>query len=130
MEVKTTLAQNCKKINSTCSLHVIHRQLLKRNIYYFMDVLGLQKRNIDAIHVCSSLNRNRPVPVQCVQTPAVRCPADVILPSMTLQNAVRWPGYFKYRIFNSPGTARCLKKNDKKIVRFFLPHAGRRYHEK
>ena len=43
----------------------------------------------------------RPVPVRCVQTPAgprpgtVRSPADVILPSITLPNAVRAPWNFK-----------------------------------
>ena len=48
-----------------------------------------------------SLNKNRPVPVRCVPTPAgrrqgtVRCPTDVILPSMTLPNAVRAPWNFK-----------------------------------
>ena len=30
---ETTLAQDSKKFNSTCSLHINHPQLLKRNIY-------------------------------------------------------------------------------------------------
>ena len=34
MDVKTTPAQGCKHFNSTFSLHVIHPQLLKRNIIY------------------------------------------------------------------------------------------------
>ena len=47
------------------------------------------------------LNKNRPMHIQSVQTPAgrrpgnVRCLTDVILPSMTLQNAVREPWNFK-----------------------------------
>jgi len=47
------------------------------------------------------LNKNRLVPVRCVQTPArcrpgtVTCPADVILPSMTLPNALRMQWDFK-----------------------------------
>jgi len=35
MEVKTTLVQDCKKVNSTCLLCVLHPQLLKRNIIFF-----------------------------------------------------------------------------------------------
>jgi len=42
MEVKATLAQECNNCNSTCSLHVIHPQLLKRkNIFVYTH--GLQK---------------------------------------------------------------------------------------
>jgi len=36
-----TLAQDCKHFNSTCSLHVYHPQLLKRNIHFCIYVLGL-----------------------------------------------------------------------------------------
>jgi len=36
-----TGAKDCKKFNSTCSLHVNHPQLLKRNIYFCIYVLGL-----------------------------------------------------------------------------------------
>jgi len=43
MKVKNTLAQDSKYLNNTCSLHVIHTGLLKRNIYYCIYVSGLQK---------------------------------------------------------------------------------------
>jgi len=169
MVMETTLAQDCKNFNSTCSLHGNHPQLLKRNIYFCIYVFGLQKWYIYVNAICTSaktgrfspvavrlikhrpvpgrassgartgigrfvkrcswrlsdivrclaghrtvpsrapfesydnfLYKNRPVPVRCVQTPAglrpgtARCPADVILPLMTLTNAVRAPWNFKY----------------------------------
>ena len=43
IEVKNTRAQDYKKSNSTCSLHVIHPQLLMRNIYFCIYIFGLQK---------------------------------------------------------------------------------------
>jgi len=45
--VKNTLAQDCKKkINSTCSLHINHHQLLKQNIYFCIYVLLVIKSEI------------------------------------------------------------------------------------
>jgi len=41
MEIKTTLAQECK--DCTCCLHVNHPHLLNRNIYIYIYVFGLQK---------------------------------------------------------------------------------------
>jgi len=43
MEVKTTLVQDCKNVNSTCSWHVIRPQLLKQSIYFCIYIFGLQK---------------------------------------------------------------------------------------
>jgi len=43
IEVKTTLAQDCKTFNYTCSWYVIYPQPLKRNVHYCVNVLGLQK---------------------------------------------------------------------------------------
>ena len=144
------MLKTAKKFNSTCSLHIIHPQLLKRNIYFciyvvwslkvkylckcnmyfckntslltggysthitsagawtcigrydtrFLKVSGACQTSYDAQPgtvgiVRFEFKKNRTVPVRCVQTPgAVRCPADVILPSMTLPNAVRAPWNF------------------------------------
>ena len=44
MVIKTTLAQDCKKFNSTCSLHVYHPQLLNRNVYILYYVFCLEMK--------------------------------------------------------------------------------------
>jgi len=54
MKVKPTLAQNCKHFNSPCSLHVIHPQLLKPNIYFCIYIFGFQKSNIYVDELCTS----------------------------------------------------------------------------
>jgi len=72
MDVKTTLAHDCKHFNSTFSLHGIHPHLLKRNIYTWVFVL--HKWNIYTNSICTSaytrrfssvtvrLVKHRPVP--------------------------------------------------------------------
>jgi len=55
-----------------------------------------------AVRIVRFKFEQKSVPVRCVQTPAerrpgnVRYPADIILPPMTLLNAVRAPWNFKY----------------------------------
>jgi len=63
MDVKTTLAQDCKHFNCTFSLHVIHPKLLKRNIYNWIYVFGLHKWNIYTDSICTSANTRRFSPV-------------------------------------------------------------------
>ena len=58
MMVKPTLAQDYTNFNSTCSLHVIHPQLVKWNIYFYIliYIFGLQKWNIYVDAICSAAN--------------------------------------------------------------------------
>ena len=138
MVMKTTLAQDCKNFNSTCSLHVNHPQLLKRNIFFLylcfwsLAVKYLCKcnmyfckntvpgrasadllRDFLVLGACQTsydvrpgtvrcpvghrlnrrinvLNKNRPVPVRCVQTPPGRCHFTLNEPTKRRMGAVEF----------------------------------------
>ena len=99
----TSLLTGCSSTNKTsaCARMVIG-QFVKR---FFNVLCACQTSYYVRLGTLESydnfLNKNRPVPVRCEQTPdgrrpdTVRCSADVVLPSMTLPNAVRSPWNFK-----------------------------------
>jgi len=124
MMMKTTLAQDCKYFNSTCSLHVNHPQLLKRNMYLCTCFWSLEVKYLckcymyfcknTSLLTCGSLTHKtsacaRTAPLESndkmfEQKSSGACPMCaitglatyvVILPSMTLPNAVRAPWNFK-----------------------------------
>ena len=62
MEVKTTLAQDHRNCDSTCSVRLIHPQLLERNLYFCIYKHGLQNRNDKNMYedaMCYSENTRR-----------------------------------------------------------------------
>ena len=58
MVVKKTLAQDCKIFKNTCSLHVNHTQLRKRNLYFFV-FMFLVFGNICVNAICTSAKTRR-----------------------------------------------------------------------
>ena len=154
--MKTTLAQDC--IFNDTSLHLIHPQLLQRHIYFCIDIFGVYKWNIFEdpyvplqIHVafhgwqldilnigrfpdghCRIVKRFSNVPGEYIQIlDMVRCPADVIVPSMTIQNAVRASWNFnKYLNFTRHRTMTFYRAILPGAVRYYVkktPYCARKW---
>jgi len=83
--------------NTTCLLHVNHPQLLKRNIYIWIYVFGLGKRNIYVYTICTSAKTRRFSPV------AVRLIKHRPVPGRASSGARTGIGRFVKRFFKVPG---------------------------